>query len=68
MSNDTYFEKKVAHWLSAIRDAATDSDPYRLEQALRMFAKEVERDTRHLAADLAGALQRDIHNLRHPEN
>lgn len=64
--SDAYFKRMVDNYAPYIRKVKNDDAAF--ERALFLFAKEIERDTRHRAAELAGALQRDIQNLRHPEN
>lgn len=58
---DDYFNRRVAEFLPAVRDARGDEQ---LHQVLRMFAKEIERDARHKASSLAQTLANDIHNMR----
>ncbi len=61
MSNDDYFNKKIAVYMPQI-EVAVGGD---LERLLRLFAKDIERDTRHQAADMAQQLANNIHNMIH---
>lgn len=58
--NDEYFKKVATQWAEAHRKAG-DND---LERTLYMMAKEVSRDTRHKAADIAQAASHDIMNMQ----
>lgn len=60
--NDEYFKKAVSSWMPAFRDGKND-----MERLLFMFAKEVSRDTRHRAADIAQAASHDIMNMHSGE-
>jgi hypothetical protein len=57
--NDDYFKKVAAQWAAAHHKAG-DND---LERTLYMMAKEVSREARHKAADIAQAASRDILNM-----
>jgi hypothetical protein len=57
--NDDYFTKIASQWIPAFRDGGND-----IERLLVMFAKEVSRDTRHRAYDIAQSASRDIMNMR----
>lgn len=61
--SDAYFDRRVQEYFRAVKDAASDDE--QLRRLLRMFAKEIERDTRHRAADLVTQCQNDIFNLKH---
>ncbi len=61
MSNDEYFKKKVAEYAPFIEPAIGDD----LERLLLLFAKDIERDTRHQAADMAQELHSNIVNMTH---
>ncbi len=61
MSNDEYFKKKIAEYMPVIEGAIGED----LERALLFFAKDIERDTRHQAADMAQQLANNIHNMIH---
>ncbi len=62
MSNDDYFNEKIAVYMPHIEAVTGSSD---LERILRLFAKDIERDTRHQAADMAQRLANNIHNMIH---
>jgi hypothetical protein len=59
MAQDTFIKKIIDNFKEEINQAKGDD----LERALRLFAKEVERETRHNAAELAAKLSTDIMNL-----
>jgi hypothetical protein len=61
MNNDEYFNQKIAEYMPVI-EVAVGGD---LERLLRLFAKDIERDTRHQAADMAQELANNIHNMTH---
>lgn len=58
--NDEYFKKQAKLWAETHAKVA-DGD---LERTLFMFAKEVARDVRHKAFDIAQAASQDIMNMR----
>lgn len=58
---DEYFEKMVDHALYQYETSAPNEIRRQVKRALR----EVERDTRHKAGELAHKLANDIHNMQH---
>lgn len=62
-SYDEYFEQHLKAHEEGL------SKPFTLEQRrmIILLMKEVERDTRHRAAELATELSSKIHNLNHGE-
>lgn len=63
--SDKYFARRVEEFFPIFRDSRENEE---LKRAMMIFAKEIERDARHLAAELAGRLQHEIFNLKYPEN
>lgn len=61
--NDEFFRTQAAQWAAAHRKAGDDD----LERTLYMFGKEMAREARHKAADIAQAAARDIMNMHHVE-
>lgn len=63
MAKDTFVNEKINEYQDAIKEAARGTAAYKLHSVLRLFAKEIERETRHKAAEMANQLSRDITNL-----
>ena len=55
-------DKYVADHIQAIADPDNSAD---LERQIRLLIKDVDRDTRHAAAELAVKLHSEIMNLGH---
>lgn len=60
MAKDETIKAYIGHYKEYIKNAKDDDD---LERSMMLFAKDVERSTRHAAADLATKLANDITNL-----
>ena len=63
MANDAFVDQKINESQEVIKSAVLENKPQELNIALRFFAKEIERETRHKAASLAQELSKQIHNL-----
>jgi len=63
MAKDDFINKEIAAFEFYIIDAVTKNDKDELHRHLRFFAKEIERETRHTAVNLAQKLANDIGNL-----
>jgi hypothetical protein len=63
MASSSFINQKISEYQDAIRAAILSRSPLDLHNILRLFAKDVERETRHKAADLAAELARKITNL-----
>jgi hypothetical protein len=62
--NDEYFGKVAKEWRQAVIDAS-GSGQLEVERLLFRFAKEVSRDTRHRAFDLAQQHAQAVFNMHH---
>ena len=63
MNNERYFDSAVEQWLDAIKIARQSDEE--LMRVMKSFAMEIERDTRHKAAEMAYSLSASIHNMQH---
>lgn len=63
MAKDEFINKKIDEYQSSIKESIINSNIKELHRILRFFAKEVERETRHKAAEMAQKLSSEIHNL-----
>lgn len=63
MANDDFVNERIKEWTDAIVFAVDGKHMNNLQYILRLFAKEVERETRHKAAEMAMELHNKIMNL-----
>jgi len=63
--SDKYFDKKVDEWVEAIKISILEGY---IRRELKLFAKDIELDTRNKATELANQLLNDIHNMRHDDD
>ena len=59
--SDKYFEMMIDHALHEYETCTKEQ----LRRQVNSALKEVERDTRHKAGELAHVLANDIHNMQH---
>lgn len=60
--SDAYFKRMAGNYAPYLLEAKDDKAAF--EQALFIFAKEISRDTRHKAADMAGQFQQQLENMQ----
>ena len=58
-----YFEEIVRDYKESVMEAALTGDSVEVSRLLARMAREVNKDTRHKAADMAMKLHNDLVNL-----
>ena len=60
MAQDAFIKKNIEYFRDAVKKSKDDND---LDRTLMLFAKEIERETRHAAVNMAQKLAHDIEQL-----